>query len=122
MQSETQKGLRISTYKCGKKYEKLVVEFFAKKGVKVLETNVFTVYGEADIVCVKEDRLIIVEVKGGKRLEEIYERFNRKKLQRLKLVGQFLCQKYSYKNFQIDGFIVVATEGNAKIIQIKNIV
>ena len=47
----------------GKQGEKLVLDYLKKNGYKILETNYNTPFGEADIVCKKDDKIIFVEVK-----------------------------------------------------------
>lgn len=46
-----------------KKGEDLAVEYLSKHGYKIIERNFRKGYGEIDIICVKDNTLIFVEVK-----------------------------------------------------------
>ena len=52
----------------GLKGEKLAVNLLKKQGYTVLLTNYVTPFGEADIVCKKNDTLVFVEVKTRSNL------------------------------------------------------
>ena len=47
----------------GKKGEKLVEEYVKKAGMKILERNYRTPFGEADIVAEDKDEIVFIEVK-----------------------------------------------------------
>ncbi|HYK09019.1 MAG TPA: YraN family protein [Candidatus Eisenbacteria bacterium] len=47
----------------GKKGEDIAVEYLKKKGYKIIERNFRKGYGEIDIICVKKNVLVFVEVK-----------------------------------------------------------
>ncbi|SFC73380.1 YraN family protein [Clostridium uliginosum] len=48
----------------GNHCEKLAQDYLFKNGYKILECNFRNFLGEIDIICLKDDLLIIVEVKG----------------------------------------------------------
>jgi len=50
----------------GDKGEKLACEYLEKKGYKILETNWYHNKKEIDIICLKNNELVIVEVKTRK--------------------------------------------------------
>ena len=43
--------------------EQIAAEYLAKKGFKILSTNVRTPYGEIDLLCQRECQIVFVEVK-----------------------------------------------------------
>jgi putative endonuclease len=43
--------------------EQIAAEYLAKKGYRMLATNVRTPYGEIDLLCQREGQLVFVEVK-----------------------------------------------------------
>lgn len=51
----------------GEKGERLAAEFFTEQGYRVLTTNYHSPYGELDIVALKGDQLVFVEVKSRSR-------------------------------------------------------
>ena len=52
--------------------EKLAAEFLIQKGYSILELNFRNRLGEIDIICLKENILVIVEVKGRYNLNYGY--------------------------------------------------
>ncbi len=54
--------MRISN-PTAKKGENLAAEYLSKNGYKIIERNFRKGYGEIDIVCIKDDILVFVEVK-----------------------------------------------------------
>ncbi len=121
MQSETQNGIKISSRKVGLFYEKIAQIYLLNQGYEIIAKNLFTKYGEIDILAKKEFRFYIFEVKGGKRKEEIFERFSKQKLERLKKLSEFIRVKYNLKLLFTDGIIIVTMEGTISVIHIKNI-
>ena len=47
----------------GKKGEKLIYKYVKKLGMKVVETNYRTPFGEADLIAVDGDEIVFIEVK-----------------------------------------------------------
>ncbi|MBQ9728710.1 MAG: YraN family protein [Clostridia bacterium] len=47
----------------GKKGERLVVAYLKKQGLRILETNFRTPFGEADIIAQDQDEVAFIEVK-----------------------------------------------------------
>lgn len=121
MQSETQNGIKISSRKVGLFYEKIAQIYLLNQGYEIIAKNLFTKYGEIDILAKKKFRFYIFEVKGGKRKEEIFERFSKQKLERLKKLSEFIRVKYNLKLLFTDGIIIVTMEGTISVIHIKNI-
>jgi len=66
-------------------------------GWTILEQNVYTPYGEIDIIASKDDVLWVVEVKGSSSLEISYERVTKAKQKRVSasiehwLMDQEIC-------------------------------
>ena len=47
----------------GKKGEKLVEKYVKKLGMKIIETNYHTPFGEADLIASDKDEIVFIEVK-----------------------------------------------------------
>lgn len=78
--------------------EKLAAEFLIQKGYSILELNFRNRLGEIDIICLKENILVIVEVKGRYNLNYGYpqESVNYKKQN--SIIKTAYCY-ISYKKF-----------------------
>jgi len=74
----------------GKREEKLAEEFFLKRGWRLVARNYKSRRGEIDLLLLKGDRLLAVEVKGGGCGAE---RIDRKKVQRILLTLLDFLQK-----------------------------
>lgn len=106
-------------YNKGKYFEELAYKYLIKKGYKIIHRNIYSRFGEIDILCIKDNKLIIVEVKGGKFR---YENINKKKLN--KIITTFLNKEakfntYKFKAIQID---IIFIDENNKIEHIENII
>ena len=47
----------------GKKGEKLVCKYVKKQGMKIVEANYRTPFGEADLIAIDKDEIVFIEVK-----------------------------------------------------------
>jgi len=121
MQSETQNGIKISTRKIGFEYEKIALNYLLKKGYIILGKNIYTRFGEIDILAKKDNNIYIFEVKGGKSWDGIIDRFSYKKLKRLRQLSELVSLKYDSENVFIDGILIVTMEGTILVFHIKNI-
>jgi len=121
MQSETQNGIKLSTRKIGYEFEKIAISYLIKNKYIILDKNIYTRFGEIDILAEKNKNYYIFEVKGGRRKEEIFERFTKGKLKRLKKLSEYISSMYNSENVFIDGILIVTMEGTILIIHIKNI-
>jgi putative endonuclease len=78
----------------GKEYEERIAEFLKRKGVRILERNYRSRFGEIDILAYYKGRYLVIEVKGSKyKKNSPQERINCKKLKRLFLTWQHYLVK-----------------------------
>ncbi len=69
----------------GDLYEEKVAEHLSSKGVQILERNYRSRFGEIDILAKVGEKLLLVEVKGGKNSESLPYRVDCPKVRRLLL-------------------------------------
>ena len=96
--------------KVGKLGESIAKEYLQKNGYKIIEQNYRTKYAEIDLVAVKENVLVFVEVrtKTGELLGTPEESINRRK--RAKLVrnaASYMARKRNRQAYRIDAVCVV---------------
>lgn len=94
--------------------------YLAKKGYRILESNFATRFGEIDLVCAKDEKLIFVEVKL--KIGEVYgtpeEMIDAKKVAQVRKTAQRFLLKNTrlaakYPVYQIDAVcIVLAKDGS----------
>lgn len=111
--------LRKDKQKIGKLGEKIAKNYLKKKGYKILEQNYHTRYGEIDLVILKEEKIIFVEVKTrtSKEFGWPEESISRKKLTHLILAAQIFLQKNKLtKPWQIDCLSLEFNSGEEPII------
>ncbi|NPB05678.1 MAG: hypothetical protein GXO08_04805 [Aquificae bacterium] len=93
-----------------KLYEEKVAKALTRKGFKVLVRNYRGRFGEIDLLAEKGNKLLVVEVKGGKRAEFLLQRVDCRKVKRMLLTLQeWLGENPSYESFEI--FFVAALVG-----------
>ena len=87
--------MRLSRVGKGRKGEDAAVKFLKRKGFKILERNFRTRFGEIDLVCMKGERVIFVEVKAktGERFGEPWEMVDERKINQIKRMGKFYLMK-----------------------------
>lgn len=81
---------KSNTKKVGDLGEELAVGILKRSGYKIIARNYRTNFGEIDIVAVKNDILVFVEVKTrwSKKYGKPEEAVNSRKLERIKKAGQ----------------------------------
>ncbi|GEM_PF-467956 len=121
MQSEILKEKRLSSRAIGLFYEKIACSYLIKNGFTILGKNIYTRFGEIDILAKKDGIFYIFEIKGGKSREANFERFSRTKIERLGKLAEIFRIKYNLKFILVDGLVIVAMEGNITVIHVKNI-
>lgn len=121
MQSETQNEFKITKRKIGFFYENIAKKYLINNGYNIVDINIYTRYGEIDILGEKDGIYYIFEVKGGRNEEEILERFTKKKLIRLKKLYEYVRLKYDVIDVFVDALLIVTMEGTIKVVHIKNI-
>lgn len=108
--------MKADTNLIGKQGEQRAVKFLKKQGLKILQTNFFSRFGEIDIIATNGEILHFIEVKTSKYYDGI-ERITPKKMQKLLLTIDFyIYQKQSKLPYQLDAIIV-----SEEIEWIKNI-
>lgn len=121
MQSETQKGIKLTKRKIGKNFEKIAEIYLLKRNYEILEKNLYIGNNEIDILAKKDDNYYLFEVKGGSGEEDILSRFSKKKLNNLRKLAELVCLKYEIDTIFIDGIVIVTMEGKITIVHLKNI-
>ena len=83
--------------KLGKWGEDLAEKFLISRGIRIIDRNVYTTYGEIDLVCLEGDELIMVEVKTRSTLRFGFpeESVNRKKLEHILLSAEIYLQEHT---------------------------
>lgn len=78
----------------GNKGEDLATDYLLKKGYRIIERNFRTRFGEIDIICYDSETLVFVEVKTkiGHDFGEPEEMVNKRKLSRVKRMGEVYLQ------------------------------
>ena len=108
----------------GKKGEELAVEYLAKNGYKIIETNKrFSRFCEIDIIAKDKDTLVFCEVKTRKTniCGSPLEAITKSKYQNIKKgIFFFLQENSNYKKFRIDAISIVL-EPKLEIKHLKNI-
>ena len=90
--------------KIGKWGEQAAIDYLIKKGYTIKERNVFTPYGEIDIVAQHKDQLIFVEVKTrtGTSYGNPEEAVTPIKLSHFTNAAVELAARYNIANYQLD--------------------
>lgn len=101
-------------YQTGKKGEAMAGDYLAKKGYEILASNFQTRFGEIDLICAKDGRLIFVEVKlkVGEEFGRPEEMIDAKKITQIQKTAQrFLLENgdiaAKYPAYQIDAVCIV---------------
>lgn len=106
----------------GNKGESIAVEYLREKGMTILERNVTSRWGEIDIIALRGQVLVFVEVKTktGFIHGKPYEAVNYRKVEALKRAAQFYIMKNKRREekYAIDVVsIVMCTSGEVIEIQ-----
>ena len=114
----------MNTKTIGNEGEKRAAAFFESKGFEIIERNWRTKGGEIDIIAVKNDILVFVEVKTlpNGTLDMIQRELNNQKRQRiLKTSKRFLLNHRQYSNSYIRfDVIVIDMPGLEPVYHIEN--
>ena len=106
--------------------EEEALKYLQKKGYKILETNFSTRYGEIDLVCVNNNKLIFIEVKA--KIGETYgapeEMIGTRKINQIIRTAQSYLLKNTliankYLQFRVDAVCVVFGD-NKEVIRINH--
>ncbi len=107
----------------GKEGEEIAANFLKKKGMKILERNFRTPYGEIDIISNKNGKLHFVEVKTRRSVKfgKPFEAVNRTKIRHITHSAEFYMNGRE-TDFEIDVIsVLIGKEGEKKIEYIENI-
>lgn len=111
--------MKQDNYRRGKAGEEIAAEYLRRKGFGIIEKNFRTRYGEIDLVCSKEKRLVFVEVKlkigedCGKPEEMISENKVRKIIRTAEsylVMRRKIADKY--EGLRVDVVAIVMGEGD----------
>lgn len=82
-------------------------EFLRKKGLRIIDRNVYNRFGEIDIIAMHGDVLHFVEVKSARTYEQAINNITPFKLQKLnRTIQSYLQQKRLACDYCIDALIV----------------
>lgn len=108
----------------GRLGEKLAADYLIQKGYKVLARNYYTRYGEVDIICKKDDILVLVEVKTRQNLSygEPEEAVTWRKINHLKKAAVIYLSQADvfYDEIRFDVISILIKEKQHEIKHIKN--
>ncbi len=107
----------------GQKGEEVAVNHLLTKGYEVVERNYKWKNSEVDIICKKENRLIIVEVKtrNSIALGEPYLSVTRsKQRQIIKVANHFIVSNNVHEDAQFDVVSILLNQHQLKIEHIEN--
>ena len=110
----------------GFEYEELAKKYLITKGMRYIESNFYTRYGEIDIIFTDEEEktLVFVEVRYRKNAEfgEPLETIDGKKLEKIMISSQIYIKNIKWKqNVRYDVIGIKKDKlGNNKINWIKN--
>ena len=103
----------------GRKYEKLAVDFLRVNGYDIVATNYRHGRKEIDIICVKDNELAFVEVKGGRSTafgDPVYRVDNRKRDAIINVAQAYLQEsEVAYQSYRFDVIVVKEKEGRHEI-------
>lgn len=95
--------------KTGDKGEDIAAAYLESKGYRLLDRNFSSKLGEIDIICLKDESIIFVEVKIDNPDFPALERVNRNKLEKIKKSGLLYLKihsQYDKLNIRFDLIIV----------------
>lgn len=107
----------------GRKGEEIAAHFLISKGYRILDRNFKLKNAELDIVCEKDDLLIVVEVKtrNSTALGEPYLAVNRSKQKQIVRVTNHFIQVNNVENdIQFDVVSIILNQHQLKIEHIEN--
>ncbi len=107
----------------GKLGEEIATDFLKKRGMKILERNFRTPFGEIDIIASKNRKLHFVEVKTRRNMNfgRPFEAVNKVKMRHIINSAQFYL-KGKDRDFEIDVIsVLIKKNGEKEIEYIENV-
>lgn len=107
----------------GQQGEEIAARYLKNQGYQILGRNFWTRYGELDIICLKNDVLVFVEVKT--RRSEIFgaaeEALTPKKIEHIRKVALHYLNNYQYqhKEIRFDVITILMTNNQPRLNHIK---
>ena len=81
--------------------------YLLEKGYEIVDRNVYSRFGELDIIAMKENVLHFVEVKSGKDYEKAIQNITPSKLSKLIKTANVYMKKHSFEgDYTFDAVIV----------------
>jgi putative endonuclease len=119
----------LSTKELGTYGEKIAVDFLKEKRITPLFKNWSCTYGEIDIVCREDDRIVFVEVKtrydSSFSRRYLFETIHRKKQKKLDALAQIFMKKHYYHrkwpDFRIDVVGVLVNKSDGSIVSVTHL-
>jgi putative endonuclease len=107
----------------GQKYEELAKRFLQQKGYEIITSNFRLGHHEIDIICVKENTLVFVEVKGGRSTvfgDPVHRVDQRKRDSIIEVAQGYLQQSHiTYTDYRFDVIVVKDRGGKLEVNQIE---
>jgi putative endonuclease len=97
--------------------EEMAREFLESKGYEIVKRNYKTKWGEIDLICKDENKIVFVEVKTriGERLGMPEDAINKGKMQRLiKNAESYMFFNHLKNSYRIDAICIVLDRNNEK--------
>lgn len=96
-----------TTNNIGKEAENIAVKHVKENGLKILETNFYSRFGEIDIIASSKESVHFIEVKATSKDYDPLERITKKKLEKIiKTVNFYMLKNNINSDFQIDAILV----------------
>ena len=92
--------------KIGSYTEQIAIKWLMKQGCQILDCNVYSKFGEIDIVAKKDGILHFIEVKSGTTFEPIYNITPTKLTKLIRTIQVYLKRYKLDMPYQLDALIV----------------
>lgn len=95
--------MTFNTREIGNKYEDMSSKILIEKGYKILERNYQNRFGEIDIIAIKNEEIVFIEVKYRKtnKFGYGYEAIDRRKVIKILKLANCYIQSKKYKNYKL---------------------
>ena len=116
----------LSSKQRGDQFERLAVKYFQKQGLKIIENNYHSRFGEIDIIMNDNDVLVFIEVKYRKSIQfgSPLAVISLKKQQKIIKTAKIYMQKHGMTEYntpcRFDVISLLGSPHNPKITWLKN--